>query len=65
MGILRLHVLTFAIMDFEYSISNDKKWADYTDDEPLPQIPWINNKRSNDKDNVNETEWIIVTNKKR
>lgn len=65
MGILRLRVLKFAIMDFEYFFSNGKKWADYTDDEPLPQLPWINYNQPSDKDNVNDHEWITVTKKKR
>jgi len=54
----------------EYNISNKKRWYEYNDDDPLPELPWININNQNDNQNDNQKlgqddGWTIVTKKTR
>ena len=42
-----------------------KEWADYTDDESLPVIPWIKNITTEPTKNNTDETWITVKPKKK
>lgn len=51
-------------MDPDFNILK-KEWADYTDDETLPVIPWIKNiTEEQEKKNIDK-QWITVKYKKK
>lgn len=53
---------------FEYNNCSKKKWCEYNDDDPLPELPWINNDKIDNKNDNNLSEdnnWITVNKKKR
>lgn len=51
----------------KYNHTDKKRWYEYNEDEPLPELPWINNNNYNQYDNQKYDEddgWTIVTKNK-
>ena len=51
----------------EYNNTDKKRWYEYNEDEPLPELPWINNNDNQyDQQKLGEDDgWTIVTKKNR
>ena len=51
----------------EYNNTDKKRWYEYNEDEPLPELPWINNNHNQyDQQKLGEDDgWTIVTKKTR
>lgn len=51
----------------EYNNTDKKRWYEYNEDEPLPELPWINNNDNQyDQQKLGEDDgWTIVTKKTR
>lgn len=56
----------------EYNHSDKKRWYEYNEDDPLPEIPWIHKNKHYQNDNQIDNQklseddgWTIVTKKTR